>query len=225
MAHQNSDLLSKLGIVFTIFKSLNDAAIRAHVENNEALLRQLEDDKVANKVITHLIQCAGLIKRKPIINGFSDVNYIEVDYDDPRWQRIYKKRYAFCNQTSRTGDFPLRHTGGKFKIGYTWIPSNYFDHNPSNEEIMREIKYRNCSRPDRAISETVLDTIENELIKNSSAAICGIVQINTNDHPVVGCVDMDENGRSLNLYRLCSRWNRFDQFLVVVSEERMAAEY
>lgn len=160
-------------------------------------------------------------KRQADLSVLTEVQYVEVDYDDERWQLILPANYAYCYEAARTGDFPLRHTGGRWKIGYAWFPAYYFNDGPSNEEIVREIELRNGIRPDRAISETVMDILKAELGENSVVAVCGVVQANTDAELVVGCVDESRYGRRYSLSHLRYRWYRSDSVLVVVSEEEI----
>jgi hypothetical protein len=148
-----------------------------------------------------------------------EVFTIKLNGSASRWQRIVRKDYAYCAESARTGDFPVK--PGEREVKVALFPANYFDHDPSNEEIMAEIKRRNLNDPDRAVTETILDERKDELAESPIVGVCGVVQSDTNGNSIVGYVNENANGRNLNLNNLQNRWNRNYRIAAVVSERFM----
>lgn len=146
-----------------------------------------------------------------------EVFTVKLNGSDRRWQRIDPKDYAFCFENARTGDFPVK--PGEREVTVALFPQNYFDHDPSNEEIKVEIARRNLHDPDRAITETLLDSRSKaDLAESPIVGVCGVVQSGAFGYSVVGYVRGDGGGRYLLLRHLQLRWLRSFRFAAVVSE-------
>lgn len=172
-------------------------------------------------IVTRASLQAFLEQGKPSLKPVPDTSGLRiikvmVKASDPRWQRIDPKAYAYCNENARTSDFPVHATDREVTV--VIFPPNYFANDPSNEDVRAEIERRNLMHPDRAVTETVLDKLKDELAEEPLAGICGVVPSGTNGSSIVGCVLEDAGGRCLDLDGLQSRWRRYYRFAAVVSE-------
>lgn len=213
MARPKSEILSNIGIWFGIIKALADAVLRARGDDD--VLRQVENPEVADEIAALLMARAGTPKPAPDITGLEVVE-LEVDGSAARWGKIEPKRYAYCDPNARTGDFPVK--PGKRMVKVAIFPSNYFGHDPSNEEILAEIKRRNLSDPDRAVTETILDERKAELADSPIVGVCGVVRSGAGGGSVAGVVSGGSRGRDLDLLGLQDGWGRGVRIAAVVSE-------
>lgn len=187
------------------------------VEQLAELHRQIEAGIVTRVSLQSFLEQGKPEESRPVPDTTGlEIVKIRVNGDDPRWSKIEPKRYAYCNENARTGDFPIR--PGKRMVKVALFPTNYFAGNPSNEEILAEIKRRNLRDPDRAITETLLDAKKGELADSPIVGVCGVVQSDAGGGSVVGCVSEDADGRDLHLNDLRSRWYRDCRIAAVVSE-------
>ncbi len=89
----------------------------------------------------------------PIIDGF-EIFEVVVDENDPCWGIIDSKRYSYCSNEIRTGDFFVK--PGKHRIKYVLLPFEEYD--PTNRQVFEEITRRNLTRPDGPAGiEKILD--------------------------------------------------------------------
>lgn len=210
MSRSKSALRSASGIAHQVFNAFADAILRAGGNDDE--IRLMEQPDIANACAALVMARAGIPKPAQIIDGLT-VYEIEVDGDDPRWSKIEPSKYAYCNNTARTGDFPNR--PGKRIVRYVLLP---FAFDPTNQQIIDDTARRNLTRPDRAITETILDARKAECVDKPIVGVSGVVQSDTNGHSVVGCVREDADGRDLVLDALRNYWGQDCQFVAVVSE-------
>ena len=145
-----------------------------------------------------------------------EVFEIEVDGDDPRWGRIDRSGYTYCNPHARPADFLVK--PGKRRVMCGLFPAYYFHHDPSNQEVVDEINRRHLTRSDRAVTETVLDARHAELVQKPIVGICGVVRTDAYGHDVIGTVVGRAGDRYLGLCDLQDRRHRSDRFLVLVAE-------
>lgn len=99
-----------------------------------------------------------------------------------------------------------------------WIPAFYFPIEPTNREVIREIKRRNFHLPTREIAQATFDLKQEEMDRNPSVAIESKGQIDGNGVQVFRCICEYRNGRHYNLYGPNAKWRRNYRFLVVVSQ-------
>lgn len=158
------------------------------------------------------INRTGEVSMDPIIDGL-EVFEIEVDGDDPRWSKIEPSKYTYCNESACTGDFPVK--PGKRIVKYVLLP---FAFDPTNREIIDDTARRNLTRPDRAVTETILDAHKAGCVEKPIVGVCGPVQSAMVDF-IVGYVREGAGGRRLSLGFLhSSYWSRHYRFVAVVSE-------
>ncbi|MFA6475762.1 MAG: hypothetical protein WCV88_06275 [Patescibacteria group bacterium] len=160
-------------------------------------------------------KAAESLKPVPDTNGLRIIK-VMVRGSDSRWSKIEPGRYAYCNETARTGDFPVDPTDREVTVAI--FPANYFDRNPTNEALRAEIERRNLTHPDRAVTETTLDVLKDELADKPTVGVCGVVQSDTDGDSIVGYVYEVADGRRLSLIGLRLDWPRDCQFVAVVSE-------
>lgn len=187
------------------------------VEQLCEFFRQIEAGIVTRVSLQDFLEQGEPEESRPVpnIEGL-EVFQIRLNGSDRRWQRIDPKDYAFCEQTARTGDFPVK--PGERTVTVALFPANYFAGNPSNEEILAEIKRRNLHDPDRAVTETILDERKAELADSPIVGVCGVVQSDTDGYSLVGYVHEYADGRHLRLFDLRGRWDRDCRIAAVVSE-------
>lgn len=154
------------------------------------------------------------LKTVPDISNSFRVLTVRVRGSDPRWSKIESRRYAYCSSKVRPDDFLVDPTDREVVVAV--FPPNYFD-NPSNEQVIDEIARRNMKNPDRAVTETVLDVLKDELAGNPTVGICGI-RSEADGDSAVGIVSGSARGRDLDIRALQSHWARLCQFIAVVSE-------
>lgn len=145
---------------------------------------------------------------------------IEVNFDDLRWRRIdfdgesREQLYTDCYESARTGDFPIAHRG-KHMVEYVLFPENYFAHALNLQQVLDEIARRNLDRPDRAITETILDAPP---VRNTHTigGVCGVIQINVAGDTVVGDIWESDDGRLIELSNLKEEWLHSCRVVAVV---------
>lgn len=171
-------------------------------------------------IVTHASLQDFLGQGKPAESDTTGLEIVEIEVngDDSRWGKIIRNEYAHCDDGNpRTGDFPVK--PGKRVVKVALFPANYFPGNPSNEQIIVEIARRSLMRPDRAITETLLDSRSKaELAESPIVGICGLVQSDADGSSVVGCIRGSADGRSLLLSHPQGWWRRSCRFAAVVSE-------
>jgi hypothetical protein len=158
------------------------------------------------------------LKPTPYTSGLR-VLKIMVRGSDSRWQRIDPMQYLVCNDTLCIADFPVNPTDREVTV--VIFPANYFDQNPTDEEVGAEIARRNLTRPDRAITETTFDAIMDECENKLTIGVCGVARSEGVDSSVVGYVYQNALGRYLNVHVIHNYWYRHCRFLAVVSEEQL----
>ncbi|MFA6475459.1 MAG: hypothetical protein WCV88_04670, partial [Patescibacteria group bacterium] len=84
------------GMAFEIFKAIIEAVFRAGGGDND-LMMVVKRSELADKIAALIMMESGKSRPTPVIDGLT-VFEIEVDGDDPRWQRIEASKYAYCNE-------------------------------------------------------------------------------------------------------------------------------
>ena len=210
MSRQKSQLLSAYSIARNIFQAVVDAILRAGGDDDD--VRLIEKRELADQIAALVMAYAK--KPKPVQDTAGlEVFEIEVDGDDPRWSKIEPSKYVYCNDSARTGDFPVK--PGRRIVKYVLLP---FAFDGSNQQVIDDTISRNLTRPDRAITETILDARKDECAQKPIIGVCGVVQSGTDGRSIVGGVYEGAGGRYLGLYDLHGYWNRSCQFVAVVSE-------
>lgn len=184
-------------------KTIYDRRQKAH---NELLACDIEIDRILHHILDGV--CDGEKKEDEL-----EVFEIEVDGTDPRWQEIDSKKYWYCYPNAYIRDFPIR--SGKRIVKYVLIS---FDENPTTQQVIDEIQKKGFTRPDRAITETILDGRKAECVGNPIVGVCGVVRSGAYGDSVVGYVFESASGRGLSLRDLQDYWPRSCRFVAVVSE-------
>lgn len=153
---------------------------------------------------------------------------IEVRGSDPKWRTIDHSRYLIFEEDEvAAGDFPVDYHDRIVTVAL--FPAGYYRHDPSNREIMAEMKRRRLKLPDRAVTETVFDRLKNEVAPSSwdcTVGICGKVRTDVRGRGTVGTIgqELEMTGlgscrRTISIDALTKLWGRHGQFIAVVDEK------
>lgn len=135
---------------------------------------------------------------------------VSVNYEDPRWAEIQRDSYTYVNPDLKYSHFPIGGHGA-MEVAMEYVT---FDHEPTTQEALDEIKRRGLRRPDRAEAESFLDQHPEEQKKFPVIGLCGSV-VDRRGRRNVACVNACEGERNLYFYWLLNRWYQFCRFLAV----------
>lgn len=83
--------------------------------------------------------------------GVSEAYTRDVDYEDPCWKTIDHSRYVYDGDVMPS-DYPETETGKK-PVRFREI---WFDHDPTDDDVLERMAALNCRQPSRAEVETVI---------------------------------------------------------------------
>lgn len=131
-----------------------------------------------------------------------------VDHDDPAYRTMPKQGgdWYYVDTSLTTAHFPITRKGIE-EVTYEYVE---FDHEPTTQEVLNEIKRRGLERPDYAETMAFLKEHPNERKVAPVISLCGLV----GDRLVA---DVDARGFGLRLLwdDLSSRWGQRCRFLAV----------
>ena len=135
----------------------------------------------------------------------------EIDYNNPRWNRIDSSQYAHIEDIT-VENLPNLEIGKK-SIGFREFS---FEHQPSDEEILERFNKEDCRQPTRAEVETIIRkryTLK-QLAKNPVIGLIGPV-IQRNGFLDRACVYGYGAGVALIWHWTNNRWFRRYRFIAV----------
>jgi len=159
MAKQKSEFVSATGTTFEIVKGLAEE-VWALGGDDDSLRRIIKDRSVRQSIAKLLVEQSGV----------GEIYEVEVDFDDPRWKTIDRSQYAFVGDVTEK-DYPETETGKKMvRCREVW-----FDHDPTDDEVLAKGQSVGGRQPFRAVSETVIRTkySSEELGRNPRIGLIG----------------------------------------------------
>ncbi len=140
MARQKSEFVSATGTTFEIVKGLAEE-VWALGGDDDSLRRIIKDRSVRQSIAKLLVEQSGV----------GEIYEEEVDYDPFRGKPIDRSRYAFVGDVMEQ-DYPETETGKKLvRFREVW-----FDHDPTDDEVLAKGQSIGGRQPSRAESETVI---------------------------------------------------------------------
>ena len=135
---------------------------------------------------------------------------VSVNYDDQRWSAIQRQAYAYANPDLKPKHFPV---GGR---GVSEVVVEYvtFDHEPTTQEVMDKIQRRGLRVPDRAETESFLDTHPEEQKKSPVIGLCASV-VARHGFRSVPDVYASAGERHLHFSWLSRHWSQYCRFFAV----------
>lgn len=140
MAKQKCEFVSALGIAFEFIKALAEE-VYALGGTDDHIRRALRERQLLRDFAKTLV----------VPTGVGEVYEQDVDYDDPCWKTIDRERYAYVGDV-KPSDYPETETGKK-SVRFREI---WFDHDPTDDEVLECMTAINCRQPSRAEVETVI---------------------------------------------------------------------